>query len=184
MFSKSYNETLLKSIEFQNKSLNWSGGGSYQYVDQLRDLIKQYDCKSMLDYGCGKGEQYTGDEVDFAKLIGIESYDLHDPAYEKFKELPKGKWDLTICLDVLPFIPEEDISTVKDLILSLTNKVCVIGLHSDLEVKRSKKPFVCIRDTAWWEDKLRHEKIKIVWIGPQEPFDVEKFIDNLKSSVF
>ncbi len=183
MFSKEYNQVLSKSIEFHNKSVNWDGGGSYQYINQLQELVKNYNCKTMLDYGCGKGTQYSGDELDFAKLIGIESYDLYDPAYEKYKDLPAGHWDLTVCLDVLPFIPEEDIDTVKNLMLSISDKLCVVGLHSDLEVRKSKKPFVCVKDKGWWEEKLRHDKIKIVWIGPQEPFDVIKFAESLKSSV-
>jgi hypothetical protein len=184
MFSNKYKQTLSKSIEFHNKSVTWDGGGSYQYIKQLQEIIKQYNCKTMLDYGCGKGTQYSGDELDFAQLIGINSYNLYDPAYEKYKELPVGKWDLTVCLDVLPFIPEEDIDVVKNLMLSMTNTLCVVGLHSDLQARKSKKPFVCIKSEEWWEEKLQDDKLKILWIGPQEPFDVIKFAERLKSGVF
>jgi hypothetical protein len=57
-------------------------------------------------------------------------------------------------------------------------------LHSDLQARKSKKPFVCIKNKEWWEEKLQDDKIKILWIGPQEPFDVIKFAERLKSGVF
>lgn len=180
-FSNQYFNILKRSQEFHNKSINWSGDGSYQYIDHLRKIISNQKCRTMLDYGCGKGDQYTDDErTDFSKLIGIDNYTLYDPAYSKFSKLPSGTWDIVICLDVLPFIPEEDISKVRDLMLSVANKLVVVGMgiNSTKINYKSKKPFACIKTIEWWENILKHEKIKIVWIDPGKPFDRKEFLQS------
>ena len=174
MFTKQYYETLERSQKFQQQSVNWAGYGSYQYVDQLRSIVKEHCCQNMLDYGCGKGLQYT-DKNNFADLIGIEQYALHDPAYDQHASMPKGTWDLVICLDVLPFVPESDIDAVVDLMLSRCNKICVIVLQEITHVK-TKKPLVCVKDHAWWQQKLSHEKVQLIWRQSTVPFDYSKFL--------
>ena len=178
MFTDQYYETLKRSQEFQQQSINWGGYGSYQYIEQLRSIVRKYRCKTMLDYGCGKGLQYPPGENNFAQLIGIQDYAMHDPAYDSYAELPSGTWDLVVCLDVLPFIPESDIDAVIQLMLSRCNKICVIALQDIPEAKkaRSKKPFVCVHDQAWWQAKLSHEKIHLIWHNPTKPFDLPAFI--------
>ena len=174
MFSKHYYKTLKRSKKFQKQSVNWAGYGSYQYIDQLRLMVKQYNCKTMLDYGCGKGLQYT-DKNNFADRIGIEQYALHDPAYKPYAVLPPGTWDLVICLDVLPFIPESNIDEVLELMLSCCNKICVIALQ-EISIVNSKKPFICIKDQAWWQEKLSHDKIQLIWSSNDTPFDYSSFL--------
>ena len=177
MFTDQYYETLKRSQLFQQKSANWAGDGSYQYTQQLREIVKQHDCQTMLDYGCGKGLQYPQGAYNFAQLIRIKDYAMHDPAYEKYAELLPGTWDLVICLDVLPFIPESDIDTVIELMVSRCNKICVIGLQDIFQHQlKSKKPFVCVHDRSWWEEKLKHKKVQLIWQESTKPFNVEEFI--------
>lgn len=174
MFTNLYYETLKRSQAFQQNSVNWSGYGSYQYVDLLQSVVQKYACKTMLDYGCGKGLQYT-DKNNFANLIGIEQYTLYDPAYEKYAVLPDRQWDLVVCLDVLPFVPESDIDTVVNLMLGRCNKTCVVALQEITHVK-SKKPLVCVKDRVWWQDKLAHNKIQLIWRSNDAPFDYSTFL--------
>ena len=175
MFTDQYYKTLKLSQAFQKNSVNWAGYGSYQYVDQLRSIVQQHHCKTMLDYGCGKGLQYLLGKNNFARLIGINQYAMHDPAYEKYSILPDGKWDLVVCFDVLPFIPESDIDTVVELMLSRCNKICVIGLQEIPTTKKSKKPFACVRSHEWWQEKLSHKKIHLIWRTGNEPFDYSAY---------
>lgn len=177
MFTESYYEVLKRSTEFQQKSINWAGFGSYQYVKQLQQLVTQHQCATMLDYGCGKGLQYVPGKNNFADLIGIKDYALHDPAYAEHAELPAGTWDIVLCLDVLPFIPESDIAAVVELMLSRCNKICVVALQSIPEFRptRSKKPFVCVHDHEWWQAKLNHPQIHLIWNEHVTPFDHSEY---------
>jgi hypothetical protein len=174
MFTKQYYETLKRSQAFQQNSVNWAGYGSYQYIDLLHSIVQKYACKTMLDYGCGKGLQYA-DKNNFADLIGIKQYTLHDPAYNQYAVLPDGTWDIVICLDVLPFVPESDIDSVIELMLSRCNKICVIGLQEITKTK-SKKPFVCVHDHTWWQEKLSHDQLHLIWYSAAEPFDYSEFL--------
>ena len=174
MFTKQYYRTLKLSRVFQQNSVNWAGYGSYQYVDRLQSIAHQHHCETMLYYGCGKGLQYTS-KNNFADLIGIKQYALHDPACSQHSTLPEGTWDMVVCLDVLPFIPESDINEVIELMLSRCNKICVVGLQEITHTK-SKKPLVCVQDHAWWQTKLSHEKIHLIWRSGNEPFDYSAFL--------
>jgi hypothetical protein len=174
MFTDQYYNTLKRSQAFQQASPNWAGYGSYQYIFPLKKIVKQYKCSTMLDYGCGKGLQYTN-KNNFANLIGISQYILYDPAYEQHAVLPDGKWDMVVCLDVLPFIPEADIDAVIDLMLGRCTKICVIALHKITRIK-TKKPLVCIKDYQWWQEKLSHNKIQLIWTADQKPFDYSTFL--------
>lgn len=165
MFTKEYYTILSRSQDFHSKSVNWSGSGSWQYLNIITEQVNKNNCQTMLDYGCGKGTQYPL----FAKKIGIKDYTLYDPAWPDFETLPNNHWDITLCLDVLPFIPETDIDRVLDLLASITNKICIVGLQSTTPAK-SKKPFACVKDYNWWKEKLARDKFLLVWHEPQEPF--------------
>ena len=60
-------------------------------VPTLIHVTKENNCKTLLDYGCGKAIPYDKDrckEVGLRnpvqELCNIESFDLYDPAYEKY----------------------------------------------------------------------------------------------------
>ena len=98
-------------------------------VPTLMSLVKENNCKTLLDYGCGKAIPYDKDrckEVDLRhpiqKLCNLKSFDLYDPAYEKYATLPDKKYDIVVCTDVLEHIAEQDIDYVLTEILSHSKK--------------------------------------------------------------
>lgn len=98
--------------------------------------------------------------------------DLYDPAWPKYQTLPNKTWHLVLCFDVLPFVPESDIDSVLDLLNNITEKICIIGLQPIVPHK-SKKPFVCIKDYKWWQEKISsRQKLILVWNTAQKPFAV------------
>ena len=88
-------------------------------VPTLIKIVKDNDCKTLLDYGCGKAIPYDKErcrEVDLRnpiqELCSLESFDLYDPAYEKYAILPDKKYDVVVCTDVLEHVAEQDIDYV------------------------------------------------------------------------
>ena len=70
------------------------------FAIDIWNIIKFNKCKSIIDYGCGKAIPYDKDrckEVGLRnpvqELCNIESFDLYDPAYEKYATLPDKKYD-------------------------------------------------------------------------------------------
>lgn len=84
---------------------------------RIKKLIEETGALSILDYGCGKGEQYSravqipdvpGEQwiVDFWQVDSVACY---DPGHEPYSALPQGTFDGVVCTDVLEHCPEQDL---------------------------------------------------------------------------
>ena len=132
--------------------MGWLRCGQVSKENQI--LVDQYNAKTILDYGCGKGLQYqerlpyrSGPGVDvpedqwqtFDEYLGVKVY-CYDPCVEGFTELPPAgtKFDGVICTQVLNSIPDDDMLWVRDLLESYATKFCFIGLNFQREAKGKK----------------------------------------------
>ena len=136
-------------------------------VPTLMSLIKENDCKTLLDYGCGKAIPYDKDrckEVDLRhpiqKLCNLKSFDLYDPAYEKYATLPDKKYDIVVCTDVLEHIAEQDIDYVLTEILSRSKKIVFLNISCQPALKhfkegkfKGKNVHISVFDPSWWGHK-------------------------------
>ena len=137
-------------------------------VPTLMSLVKENDCKTLLDYGCGKAIPYDKDrckEVDLRhpiqKLCNLKSFDLYDPAYEKYATLPDKKYDIVVCTDVLEHIAEQDIDYVLTEILSHSKKIVFLNISCQPALKhfkegkfKGKNVHISVFDPSWWGHKI------------------------------
>ena len=137
-------------------------------VPTLMSLVKENDCKTLLDYGCGKAIPYDKDrckEVDLRhpiqKLCNLKSFDLYDPAYEKYATLPNKKYDIVVCTDVLEHIAEQDIDYVLTEILSHSKKIVFLNISCQPALKhfkegkfKGKNVHISVFDPSWWGHKI------------------------------
>ena len=167
----------------------FSGKFIRPHAKHIKTIIEKYDIKSILDYGCGKGQQYewiipnanieqwvdgvlsTGsDTVPHGKTLeefwGIE-VEKFDPAYPAFEKEPSGPSDLVIVSHVLGSIPPADLPIIVDRLYSLTNKY----LYVVEAVGRPKKVWtdkdLGLRSAMDWIDILvphntRHVRTELV----------------------
>ena len=139
----------------KDKSL-YTGNTISIHKQSIKQGITINDCNSILDYGCGKGEQYSKEEVHNSHFFGILP-SLYDPAVEEYSTLPSGKFDAVISTDVLEHIEKENIDDVLAEIYSLANKfvylgICNIPAHAILPDGRNAH--VTIESFDWWLDKI------------------------------
>ena len=134
-------------------------------VPTLMSLVKENDCKTLLDYGCGKAIPYDKNrckEVDLRhpiqKLCNLKSFDLYDPAYEKYSKLSKKKYDIVVCTDVLA---EQDIDYVLTEILSRSKKIVFLIISCQPALKhfkegkfKGKNVHISVFDPSWWGHKI------------------------------
>jgi len=135
----------------------FSGGCLKLYISEVRELIKKYDCKTILDYGCGKALYH-----DKAKLGKVT---LYDPYYDPYSKKPEGKFDIVICTDVMEHIPMEDIENTINELIGYTNKVLFLSICTKPANKRfanGKNVHLTIRPEFWWEIFFKDTPIKIV----------------------
>lgn len=151
MTSEYYKQSVDLGTDFQkNNPKNWAGYDVVKYQRQIKDLVIKYNAKTILDYGCGKGFQYTdplpyalGDEepvwTTFDKWLGVTVY-KYDPCVEEFKEPPSTnmKFDGVICNQVLQTIPDSDLSWVARKLKEHTDKFCFISLNFQKQAKSKK----------------------------------------------
>ena len=161
----------------QNNPKNWAGNDSKSYHNYIRFLMDRYSARTVLDYGCGKGQQYTdvvpyglpsgvmSEPMTFQTRINAQSVYKYDPCVLGFDQEPVGKkFDAVICTQVLGSIPDADIPWIKHKLMSYATKFVFIGLHSH-QGKTKKRmydpayinPF---RTVEWYQEQFAN------WSGP------------------
>ena len=106
-------KTTLGRVKTSEKA--YSGISTRAFADIIKNIIIKNKINSLLDYGCGKAYYYNNEFILKEKKIkSLRDHwnikiNLYDPCYEKYNKLPQNKSDLSICVDVLEHIPEEDI---------------------------------------------------------------------------
>ena len=80
------------------------GSGVGKKFPWLLEVIKQFNPKSILDFGCGKGG--TADFIEEELKISVKKY---DKGFPKYNILPTSVFDLVYSADVFEHIEFEDI---------------------------------------------------------------------------
>lgn len=178
MYKQMHNEGYgKKDGGFINKEKSFNGMSTIPYAPIIKKIIHKNNLKNLLDYGCGKGEFYDNDfkldNIDypsFRELWGID-IDLYDPCYEKYNILNQNKkYDIVICIDVLEHIPEEDISSVLNLISNLSNKYILLNVacySAQALLPNGENAHINIQEPKWWYEKINsiiksRENLKII----------------------
>ena len=166
--SEDYYDLLDSYKELHKEEGKFRGISLVPLVPTLMNITKENNCKTLLDYGCGKAIPYSKKECKsiglrkpVQELCNLNSFDLYDPAYEKYAELPDKKYDIVVCTDVLEHIAEQDIDYVLTQILSRSNKVVFLNISCRPAVKhfkegkfKGKNVHISVFDPSWWGHKI------------------------------
>lgn len=132
-FSRLYDTALEEARAHHASSKTYSGKFLRPHAPFIRTLIEKFGARTLLDYGCGKGAQYSwvsdGDEASIPGGQTIEQYwgleaTKYDPAYPPFAAEPVGLFDVVVCTHVLGSIPTRDLADVLERLFGLA-KHCV-----------------------------------------------------------
>ena len=147
MTSAYYAESVRLGTEFQENNKSWAGYDVVKYQKKIKDLVDRYGARTILDYGCGKGQQYTeplpyaGEHnwQTFDAYLGVTVY-RYDPCVAGFEQLPPEgtKFDGVICTQVLNSIPDADMRWVRERLESYATQFCFIGVNFQREAKGKK----------------------------------------------
>ena len=167
-----YVESVEIGRQFQQQNKSWAGYDVVKYQNKIYDLVRRYNAKTILDYGCGKGLQYTeplpygakpGTEwpknqwQTFDQYLDVTVY-CYDPCVEKFNIPPPAdaKFDGVICTQVLNSIPDDDMIWVRNVLEQLAEKFCFVGLNFQREAKGKKAMY----DPAYFREPRTREFFK------------------------
>lgn len=138
------------------------GVSTEKHVANIKFLIEETQSKSLLDFGCGKGQQYTKQRIH--KQWGGIKPTLYDPGVPSYEELPFGMWDGVICIDVLEHVPESAILDVLFDIISRARKFIFINVstrRAGINLPNGENAHCTIKEHKWWENKISNMKQKI-----------------------
>jgi hypothetical protein len=145
----------------------FSGQSLPKQAPYIKRLIQRTGAQSILDYGSGKGHQYslrrivdaeTGiDHPDIKSYWGVREIRCFDPGYPPFSELPSGTFDGVICTDVLEHCPEEDIAWILDELFAFARKFVFanIACFPARKLLPSGGNAHCtVKPVKWWEQQI------------------------------
>jgi hypothetical protein len=141
MFSEKYTEAVDRARAHHLSSKTYSGRLLRPHALAIWQLIERYGIGSVLDYGAGKGQQYTwesdGKTADVPAGWTIERFwgvevDKFDPAWPPYSEMPPKRhqpcgWDLVLCTHVLGSVPLVDLPAFIRHVASHANAALYIA---------------------------------------------------------
>ena len=120
----------LKKDKFKGYSLK----ENLSFID---NIIKTNNINSIMDYGCGKAMSYKDYPFEKKQLDIF----LYDPYFFKYRKLPKKKFELLICTDVMEHIQKNEIENT----LAKMNKYSSKNLFFSICTRPAKKFFQMVK---------------------------------------
>ena len=166
--SKRYHELITKYEKIHDKGLGYFNGKSLlKYVPHVHQKLLAHECKTLLDYGAGKGLLYTdecsnviplqnGGKVikrPLQEMWNLTKHQCYDPAYPEHSKKPTGKFDAVICIDVLEHINEDDLDWVLHELLSFSTKMVFLNVACFKAAKHfedGENVHISVFNPEWW----------------------------------
>jgi 2-polyprenyl-3-methyl-5-hydroxy-6-metoxy-1,4-benzoquinol methylase len=101
-----------------------AGGITVKHYPMIKAMALKNNVGSILDYGCGKGH-FIGYANANLPGMRVEGFDV---ALEKYANLPDGKFDLVVCLDVMEHVEFGALSHVLNEIRQRTGKIFICSV--------------------------------------------------------
>jgi len=137
----------------------YNGRATFFFADFIQTVINKNNCKTMLDYGSGKGDFYFN-ERKFSNKIYPPLKDfwniqptLYDPGIDKLCKPVNQKFDIIISIDVLEHIPLQDLNWVINEILSFSRNIVFINVAcypADIILEDGRNAHISLFPPMWW----------------------------------
>lgn len=140
----------------------FKGEAIYKHIPTISKIIQETASKSLLDYGCGKGQLYqkeneikTADGRVFDNIAdywGIQCQ-CFDPGFLPLSNRPDNKSDVVICVEVLECCGSDDIPWIIEDIFNYANKAVFFAIEcfpSVMKMPNHYDAHITIRPARWW----------------------------------
>lgn len=152
------------------------------YLHPIKEMIVTTGARTLLDYGCGKGQQYKMGPLkdqngrfmakDVQDFWGVENIRLYDPGVPQYDAYPSEEFDGVISTDVLEHIPRDDVFWVVEEMVSRARKFIFanIACYPALALlPNGMNAHVTVEHPRWWAGLFesaarRKENLKIMLV--------------------
>ncbi len=143
----------------------FSGQSLPRHSQNIKRLIDEFAARTLLDYGSGKGHQYTRYRVDlgqgqtFPSIPAYWGVDItcYDPGYEPYSKLPAGPFDGVISTDVLEHCPEDDLCWILCELFAFARKFVYANVAcypARKHLANGENAHCTIRGADWWRGQF------------------------------
>jgi hypothetical protein len=147
-------------------------------LERIKALLIRTGARNVLDYGCGKGQQYRPmrlqdrDGTEYRGVVhywNVDAVHCYDPCYLPYSRLPEGQFDAVVSTDVLEHCPEQDIPWIIDEMFSFAKRCVYVNIAcypARKHLPNGENAHCTIKPRAWWEDILRASAARcqnVVW---------------------
>ena len=126
------------------------------FAADVAELVGEFQSKTILDYGCGLGLQYSRDKI--FKMWSDRMPTLYDPAVQLYQLKPAGKFDGVICTDVAEHVPEDELPAFVADIAGYAKQWALISVccrpSKHIRFDDGENVHVTIHPFAWWQEYL------------------------------
>ena len=154
-----------KYIE-QYKQMYYTGDMLFPNLEYIVKLVKLTEAKSLLDFGCGKGKQYSGwGDLTAHITLGMMPA-LYDPGVKEFEKIPDGKFDGVYSTDVMEHIPKDELSDALEIIFSKASKFVFLAICTAPAIQllpNGENAHCTLERIDWWKEivnKYRPSEIR------------------------
>jgi len=137
----------------------YNGRSTIHFAEVLKKIIDKNNCKTLLDYGSGKGDRYDNksfsNEKEYPPLKDFWNIKptLFDPGVPYPKPKKSNIFDIVVSIDVLEHIPQQDLSWVIDEIFEYSKNIVFINVAcypAIATLPNSKNAHVSLFHPWWW----------------------------------
>lgn len=124
---------------------------AFKYISPI---LSKYDCKTVIDYGCGKAEQYFKMALHKKWGVRLALYDIGVPEYAI---KPTGTYDATLCIDVLEHLEEEAVLETLTELDQYAKKVVIASIATRPAKKTlpdGRNAHLTIKPEDWWVEQI------------------------------
>ena len=150
----------------QGEKVVYPGKSLYPFVGYIKALINRYDAMTILDYGAGKGLQYSHVRPKISKGriyksikqywgVDISCYDAGNPEFFNF---PDGKFDGVISTDVLEHCPKTDLPWIIEEMFAKANKFVFANIAcypANTILSNGENAHATIEMPDWWSNLIQ-----------------------------
>lgn len=138
----------------------FAGYSLLHFADNIYNMIRDTGSYTILDYGSGKGYQYSKKKIDL--YWGVE-VDCYDPGYGPFNILPNKTYDGVVCTEVMEHIPEDEVDDAMTKIFARANKFVFMSISLGVASKTfsdGKQIHVTLKTKDWWNEVIDRHNTK------------------------
>ena len=168
----------------------YPGVSMLPHVRRIKRLIDLTGADRLLDYGCGKGYQYTPGAIRAAEYGGCDNVidywgvlevDCYDPCFERYSKLPAGgPYDGVISTDVLEHCVEQDMPWIVEEIFGYAARFVYANVAcypAKTTLPNGENAHCTVKPVEWWQALFaplasrRPELTWEIWVQWKDPTD-------------